>query len=197
MRHLMILFVALAAFAVIVGSDALAIGADPGGANVDWRPLHRALHLPVLSAGQRCPVSLHATAITGERYGISGALGSGPVYPILPSGSLVVSYRPHEWGRSAWAGEKVFWFVHPRYQGPVLIRGSRLDGRGSMRFDGGRLPQPEIRISPGETTHWSGQVAGSRGRPSYVRVRAAGCYAAQVDGTAFSRVVVFIVSGPK
>lgn len=37
---------------------------------------------------------------------------------------------------------------------------------------------------------------GSRGRPSYVRVRTAGCYAAQIDGTTFSRIVTFVVSGP-
>ena len=51
----------------------------------------------------------------------------------------------------------------------------------------------ELRIAPGQTVAWSGQVAGSRGQPSYVRVRAPGCYAAQIDGTRFSRVVVFIV----
>jgi hypothetical protein len=66
-----------------------------------------------------------------------------------------------------------------------------------MRFDRGAVPATEIRIGPGETVMWSGQAAGSRGRPSYVRVRGPGCYAAQIDGTTFSSVVVFRVSGPR
>ena len=32
---------------------------------------------------------------------------------------------------------------------------------------------------------------GQRYRPSYTRVRGPGCYAYQVDGTSFSRVIVF------
>jgi hypothetical protein len=60
-----------------------------------------------------------------------------------------------------------------------------------MRFDEGATPQPEIRIAPGETVTWSDQPPGTRGRPSYVRVRAAGCYGVQMDGTTFSRIVVF------
>jgi hypothetical protein len=40
---------------------------------------------------------------------------------------------------------------------------------------------------------WTGQAPGSRGRPSYVRVRAPGCYGVQIDGTSFSTVVVFLV----
>jgi hypothetical protein len=172
----------------------------PAGATsksgVDWPALHRPLHLPRLAQGQGCPVSRPARAITGEKFGVSGAIGPGPVYPVLPSASLDVSYRPQEWGRGPWAGQKVFWLVHPRYRGPVLIRGRRLEGSAWMRFDGGPRPATEIRIKPGETTKWTGQAAGSRGRPSYVRVRAAGCYAAQLDGITFSKVVIFIVSGP-
>jgi hypothetical protein len=45
----------------------------------------------------------------------------------------------------------------------------------------------------GETVSWDGQPPGSRGRPSGVRVRASGCYGVQVDGTEFTRVVVFEV----
>jgi hypothetical protein len=85
----------------------------------------------------------------------------------------------------------VLWFVRPEFKGPVLIRGRRLDGPQWMRFDDGATPPAEIRIEPGETVTWEGQVRGSRGRPSFVRVRAVGCYGVQIDGTTFSRVVVF------
>jgi hypothetical protein len=169
--------------------------AAQAGGGTDWPALHRPLHPPKLDQGQHCPVSRPAPAITGRTYGVSGAIGPGPVYPILPSASLDVTYRPQEWGRGPWGGEKVFWLVHPSYRGPVLIRGRRLGGWQWMRFDGGPRPAAEIRISRGETVRWSGQAPGSRGRPSYVRVRAPGCYAAQIDGATFSKTVVFVVSG--
>jgi hypothetical protein len=162
---------------------------------VDWQVLHRPLQLPAFATGQRCPVSELAPEITGERYGVGGAIGPGPVYPMLSSASLVVGYRPEEWGRGPWGGQKVLWFARPDNDGPVLIRGRRLGGWHWMRFDRGARPAAEIRIAPGETVTWTGQAPGSRGRPSYVRVRAPGCYAAQIDGTNFTEVVVFSVSG--
>ncbi len=76
----------------------------------------------------------------------------------------------------------------------MLIRGRRLDGPQVMRFDGGKLPAAELRIALGETVSWPWQPAGSRGRPSGVRVLASGCYGVQIDGTSFSRVVVFRVA---
>lgn len=85
----------------------------------------------------------------------------------------------------------MLWFVHPRYRGPILIRGRQLDGPHFVRFDRGSKPSAELRISPGESVAWSRQVEGSRGRPSYTRLRAPGCYAYQIDGTTFSRVIVF------
>jgi hypothetical protein len=61
-----------------------------------------------------------------------------------------------------------------------------------VRFNGGRLPAPELRIAPGDTVSWEGGAPGSRGRPSAVRVKEPGCYAFQIDGMTFSRVVVFV-----
>ena len=163
--------------------------ADP---SPDWNALRRPLHLLPVARGQPCPLSRRAPEITARRYGTDGAMGPGPVYPILPSRSILALVRPDTWGRR-WAGEKVFWLVRPDYSGPVLIRGRRLDGWQWMRFDDGKRPPAEIRIRPGETVKWTRQARGSRGRPSYVRVRAPGCYGVQIDGTSFSAVVVFLV----
>jgi hypothetical protein len=184
-------------FAVLplVLAAAVLVPVAQGDDGVDWQALHRPLQLPALAPGQRCPVSSLAPEITGERYGVGGAIGSGPVYPLLGSASLVAGYRPEEWGRGPWGGQKVLWFTRPDYDGPVLIRGRRLGGWQWMRFDRGARPSAEIRIAPGETVTWSGQAPGSRGRPSYVRVRVPGCYAAQIDGIDFTEVVVFNVSG--
>jgi hypothetical protein len=137
-----LLVVLLLAGAALAPSGSASVGGD-------WPALHRPLHLPRLAHGQRCPLSSHARGLGAKEFGVSGGIGPGPAYPMLPSASLVVSYRPQEWGRGPWAGEKVFWLVHPSYKGPVLIRGRRLDGSGLMRFDGGALPSPEIPIAAG------------------------------------------------
>jgi hypothetical protein len=68
----------------------------------------------------------------------------------------------------------------------VLIRGRQLDGPNEVRFEDGVNPGRELRL----------RVLGSSGgqwynRASYTRLRAPGCYAWQVDGLRFSRVIVF------
>ena len=181
-----------ALFAFVVVAAVLApVGVS--GTGPDWKVLQRPLHLPTLAPGGRCPASKLAPQITGKKYGVDGALGPGPVYPMLGRPGLLTFFRPDEWGR-VWAGQKVLWFVLPDYKGPVLIRGRRLGGSQLMRFDDGTNPPAQIRLAPGETVTWTGQVPGSRGRPSYVRVRVPGCYGVQIDGTSFSTVVVFPVS---
>jgi hypothetical protein len=65
-----------------------------------------------------------------------------------------------------------------------------MDVPGPLRFFEGELgapvAAPEIRM-PG----YRGQTFGWRDRPSAILVRGAGCYAFQVDGRTFSRVIVF------
>jgi len=60
--------------------------------------------------------------------------------------------------------------------------GSSLDGPNELRFDNGMLPPRAMKIL---------RAPPPRGRPSYTRVRAPGCYAYQVDGLGFSYVIVF------
>jgi hypothetical protein len=175
----------------VVVACAVSVPASQGRTGTDWPALHRALHLPAVAAGHPCPASKLAPKLAGEKYGVGGGIGPGPVYPILGRPGLLASVRHDEWGPGPWAGQKVLWLVLPGYKGPLLIRGRRLDGPQWMRFDDGARPRAEIRLAPGETVTWTGQAQGSRGRPSYVRVRAAGCYGVQIDGTTFSRVVVF------
>ena len=52
-----------------------------------------------------------------------------------------------------------------------------------VRFGGSLVPNRELRIRPGGSP--------TTNRPSFVRVRSAGCYGIQVDGTTFSYVLVF------
>jgi len=171
---------------------------EPLGASDPWARLHRPLHLPPVADGAGCPVSRVDQRVDWKRHNIFGAsgIGRGPVYPGLGgSGGHLNATPEHPYG-GPWAGGKVFWYVLPSYRGRVLLRGHRLDGPQSLGFNGRRLPSRELRIERYDTVSWQGQRPGSRGVPSSVRVRASGCYGVQIDGTTFSRVVVFTVDAP-
>jgi hypothetical protein len=160
------------------------------------RKLHRPLHLPRVEPGAACPVSAVDRRPDWERINLFGGsgIGQGPVYPVLgSSGELITTTTAYDNG-VPWFSTKVFWYVKPSYRGRVLIRGRRLDGPQSIRFNG--IRRRELRIKPNQTVSWRGQPTGSRGVPSIVRVRASGCYGVQIDGTTFSRIVVFVASTP-
>jgi hypothetical protein len=160
-----------------------------------WAKLRRPLHLPRLAAGARCPVSRVDSRVDWEPlhiYGQSGT-GRGPVYPGLGASHGKLTATPDTQYGGPWAGEKVFWYVKPSYRGRVLIRGRRLDNRQRLGFNGRAVANPELRIEPGTTVSWQGQPPGSRGVPASVRARSPGCYGVQIDGTTFSRIVVFRV----
>lgn len=175
--------------AIVVLGSATAAGAGDG-----WSGLRRPFHLSKLTPGAACPVSRVDTRIAWKRRHIFGGsgIGRGPVYPGLGSSNgLLHATRDQQYG-GPWFGEKVFWYVLPSYRGPVLIRGRRLDGPQRMGFNGGRLPDPELRIRSTDSVSWVGQRTGSRGVPSGVRILTPGCYGFQIDGTSFSRVVVVL-----
>src|SRR5919201_6645978 len=184
------------ALALIVPA-AVAFTSGANGRTADhWTPLRRPLHLPKVAPGAHCPTSRVDPLVALKRINICGGsgVGRGPVYPALPSAFLMAS-RDQQYG-GPWFGEKVFWYVLPSYRGRALIRGRRLDGPQRLGFNGRRLPGRELRIDRGVSVGWEGQPPGSRGIPSGVRVRASGCYGVQIDGTSFSRVVVFRVEAP-
>ena len=178
--------VRLALLAVVA---VLVLPAAAGGSD-GWSVLRRPLHLPTVAPGAACPVSKVDRRVDWSRMKIFGGsgIGRGPVYPGLPSGAIWAT-RDEQYG-SKWYGEKVFWFVVPSYRGRVLIRGRRIDAPGRVGFNGAKTPNAELRIEPYDTVSWTGQPRYSRGIPSGVRILAKGCYAFQIDGTSFSRVIV-------
>lgn len=180
---------------LLVASAALCLVATASAAS--WRELHRPLDLPRVQPGQACPVSQVDPAVDWPSINIFGAsgIGPGPVYPGLGSSDGHLQARPGSVVAGGWYREKVFWYVAPTYRDRVLIRGRRIDGPERLRFHGRR--RSELRIGPGAATTWSGhQPDGSRGRASGVLFRATGCYAVQVDGSDFTRTVVFRASTP-
>jgi hypothetical protein len=177
--------------AVLLGGVA-AVTSASATVRDEWTPLRTPLHLPTLASGAKCPVSRVDSRVQWNRIRTFGSgIGSGPAYPGLGNHSGLLFASRSQYG-GPWFSEKVFWYVRPTYRGPVLIRGARLDGSESVGFNGYKQPDPELRIEPGQTVHWAGQPPGSRGVPSGVRVRTPGCYGFQIDGTNFSRVVVFV-----
>jgi len=155
-----------------------------------WRSLHRPLHIRHIAPGTPCPTSQPDPRGDLSRFpGLVGtAWGRGPAYPGGLGNDkpvLIYVYPPlptSEWAGSEWSGQKVNWITNPSFRGRILIRGRQLDGPNELRFNNGRVPPREMRVigrGPGYST------------PSYTRVRADGCYAYQIDGKSFSRVIVF------
>jgi hypothetical protein len=131
------------------------------------RRLERPLRLPHLARGARCPTSRVSRAAPR----VAATLGRGPAYVVLA-------------GARAGA-QKTLWAVSPRYRGALLIRGRRLDGQGVLRFWPGRRLRTWWRgLWPEERRRW-------RYGPSTMLIPSRGCYAFQVDGTTFSRRIVF------
>ena len=182
---------AVAALLIAAWMVAAPLGAFP----TPWAKLHRPLHLPRVAPGAACPVSRVDPRIDWARTNIFGGsgIGRGPVYPGLglTGGQLNATRDP---SGGLWAGGKLFWYIRPSYRGRVLIRGHRLDGPQGLRFSVSGVAGRELRIEPLETVSWDGQPRGSRGLPSTVRILARGCYGVQIDGTTFSRIVVFAVT---
>lgn len=178
----------LRAVAVVCGTlVAAGIGSAVTASVAAETGLRRPLHFPVVQAGEPCPRS------TGSRPSkkVAIALGPGPAYPVMgleaapPAAKGVVALTPDE-RRGQWYLRKTLWAVAPRERGPILIRAARIDGPGGVRFEAGRpgVLVRELRFPATSSHDWRFGV-------SSTAVRGPGCYAFQIDGRTFSRVVVF------
>lgn len=149
--------------------------------------LDRPLHVPTIAPGSPCPAA-HGHTVSPD-YGL--ALGDGPAYPIGlgETGTLIIG-PAHNFSSQQWGGNKVLWALDTtHYDGPVLIRGHQIDGPNELRFGFGDIPPLQLWITPNPGDD------GWIGLPSYTRLRATGCYAYQIDGTSFSKVIIFQATG--
>lgn len=203
---LVVLLAAGGAYLVLQG----ATSATPPQASLLSRPLH----YPSLGPGGRCPVSTgyfaHNPAFVG------GVLGHGPVR-VLVGDAGDVPHGHAELGRTAAAGWYALftvWFAMPSYNGPFVVRGTRLGARGPIEVssgDGGQAPgSGPLVVHAGPTIntfdiYWrhvrlrdpvTGRLVpaligyGYRTQPTGTWVRSPGCYAWQVDGRGFSENLV-------
>jgi len=89
-----------------------------------------------------------------------------------------------------WYSSKTLVVIAPSYAGPLLVRGTQLDGNGSVGF--GEAPLiGHLVIPPGPTVNMLDD--GSRTAPGGTFVKGPGCFALQLDGLTFSFVIVFEV----
>jgi hypothetical protein len=78
-----------------------------------------ARHSAYLARGA-LPVSSVDPAVDFMAFGVGPGVGDGPAYPIgLDVTDSTLSLAPAQnFGSLRWMGQKVLWFVHPRYRGP-------------------------------------------------------------------------------
>jgi hypothetical protein len=84
---------------------------------------------------------------------------------------------------SKWDGAPVTWSPAAGFTGPVLIRGRQLGGPGAVGFGEGHKPYDELQIyaAAGHAQTW----------PTFVRVRAAGCYGIDIDTAHSTEAFIF------
>jgi hypothetical protein len=122
-------------------------------------------------------------------------LERGPVYAALPEGApriVVLSALRESREARSWV-IRTLWISRPSYDGPVLVRGGRLDRPGRLGFGSPAHPRAELRLPAG--TPWPSQPIdippGWRVAEIPTLIRDTGCYAFQVDARGFSYVLAF------
>ena len=120
----------------------------------------------------------------------------GPVYALVGDAPRLVGLSLHpRVGR--WYVVSTIWFSRPSYDGPVLVRGGRLDAPGQLRVGSGARPRMALRLPagswpPGDWPRAARQPPKSwRATGVSTLLPAPGCYAFQVDGLGFSYVLAF------
>lgn len=156
-----------------------------------WRRLRRPLHIPSIAPNAPCPTSAVDDGVNFARYGVGPGIGTGPVYPTpfdsrdqRPLSSMIVD--------PTWRGGKHAFLILPAYHGPVLIRGHQLDGPGEVSFSSNEIPgaaryparSAELRIPA---------FRNALVMHTFFFLDPPGCFAYQIDGTTFSKIVTFEV----
>ncbi len=146
-----------------------------------WAELEsRPLAFAQIGAGAACPVTpVQEFGAVDNRRGP----GAGPVIPWTGSETVAFSTTYDNTGRGA---AKIRWWVSPEFSGPALVRGGRLDGAGTVEFEGsGELSQLRLTGAPQTGREPTGFAL------STLFVPQAGCYALQIDTPDSTEVIVF------
>jgi hypothetical protein len=151
--------------------------------------LARAIRLPSLAAGATCPRGPLTSRSPFVQPADAAGFGTAPLYPIgmYMNYDATLHLRDTTPSPDGLYEVKVVWANVP-YQGPVVVRVGRLDGpgRGLVRIH----DNPDASAGDAVTFPLNGGVGDW---PSSTFVSGPGCYAYQIDGAAFTEVVVFSV----
>jgi hypothetical protein len=123
------------------------------------------------------------TPITSRKVDVVDPRGRGPFY----------LGGPMPQGNFPW--NKTVWVLVDGARGPVLFRGGRVDGTGSLKFSGNPADKSEIGVTlssgGGVSASFYERVIDSGPDDAfYVYPATRGCYALQVDGASFQDVIV-------
>jgi len=123
------------------------------------------------------------------------ALERGPIYAALPEGAprLVFLSALRASREAGWWAIRTLWASRPSYNGPVLVRGGRLDRPGRLRFGSPARPRRQLRLRAGRP--WPAQPIdipqGWRVTEIPTLIQDTGCYGFQVDAPDFSYALAF------
>jgi len=141
--------------------------------------LARPLKLPAVPSGSACPV----TPVTSRKVDVTDPRGHGPFY----------LGGPMPQGHFPW--NKTVWILVDGARGPVLFRGGRVDGTGSLKFSGSPADPSEIGVTLSSgggviATFYERVIDSGAADAFYVFPATTGCYGLQVDGPSFEDVIV-------
>jgi hypothetical protein len=164
-------------------STVVTFAAQPAASLAD--ALRRPLTLPKLAAGGSCPAITPRQVVDWSGL----AIGLGPVYSVGydASGNIRWAGSQQDGG---WYYIKILWFEPPG-TGPIVIRGRQLDGPNQVGFGADPVPAPELVLDASDAVGVSNETPGWLSYVAYTRVRAAGCYAYQVDTASGSEIIGF------
>jgi hypothetical protein len=151
--------------------------------------LARAMRLPSLAPGATCPRGTPTSRSPFVQPADATGFGTAPLYPIgmYMNYDATLHLRDTTPSPDGLYEVKVVWANVP-YQGPVVVRVGRLDGpgRGLVRIH----DTPDASVGDAVVFPLNGAVGDW---PSSTFVSGPGCYGYQIDGAAFTEVVVFRV----
>lgn len=123
---------------------------------------------------------------------------AGPVFAAGfegPPGTRA-AYDPAATEDGDWFVWKVLWVAKHAPDGPVLVRGTRVDQPGELRFSrsGGATATPELVLTRGNANHWppGHPHPGEADWPSLLLFMGPGCYYLQADAVDGSGAFTFL-----
>lgn len=180
-----------------IASSNSTIATGEGDIGAQWQPLaRRPVRVPHIVSGAPCSVS----PVQQFSVGYGPGLGAGPVYPFpFATDGRIEGFEPPSPGQPEGRSlTMLLWAVPNTGAYPVLVRGARVDGNDPIYFNGGMAQISNAadwrtvpQLSALELQGFQYSASNWTVYPSYVRLRAPGCYAFQLDAPSFSRVLIF------